>query len=204
MDSWERESASIYDQSPLANIGPELCARSSIQNSELVEAEAPPLVSRSLESANGNFEPRKKNVDGLKQSISPGRADAAASVTNSKTISSYGSRTVVIFGMLSFTAGLALGAILVPKSGPNLQARPSSESIAAANLASAKTTPVAASAAGSNLSETANQLKSVGTELTSLRQDIRSLAGELAQIREAQQDLMAAQAQRKPQRAKTR
>src|SRR5262249_15708153 len=122
----------------------------------------------------------------------------------SKTISSYGSRTVVIFAMLSFTAGLALGAILVPKSGPKFQARPSNESIAPANPASAKTTPVAASSAGSKFSETPNKLKTVGTQLISLRQDIRSLAGELAQIREAQQDLMAAQAQRKPQRAKTR
>jgi hypothetical protein len=202
MDTWERKSPLIYDE---PDLGPELSARSSIQNSELIDAEAPPLVSQSLDSENKNSQPQEKNVDRLKQGISSRTADAAAPATSSKTVSSFRSRTVVIFGMLSFASGVGLGAILVSKSDWNLHARPSYESIAAANPTPAQTTPAVASAPDSNLSETVNQLKSIGTELTSLRQDvreltslrqeIRSLAAELAQVREAQQNLMAAQAQ---------
>ena len=91
--------------------------------------------------------------------------------------------------MLSFAAGVGLGAILFSKTSWNLHAlRPAHESVAAplANLVSAQTTPVVASAADGSLSEPANLLQSIGTELTSLRQDVRSLAGEVAQIREAQ------------------
>ena len=207
MDTWERESPSIYDGPTLIpNSGVELCARSSIQNSVLPEAEAPPLVSKNFESANENSEPAEKNVNRLKLSVSSTTPDAEVSTppaTSSKTVSSVGSRTVVIFGMLGFAAGLGLGAILFSKSSWNLHAlRPAYESIAARlHLVSAQTTPLAASTSDGSLSETANQLQSIGTELTSLRQDvreltslrqdIRSLAGELAQLREAQEGLIA-------------
>lgn len=196
MDTWERESPPISDESPLApNLGPELCARSSIQNSELTAAEPSHSFAKAL-SASEISEPHEKNVDRLKHRVSS-TADAASAAISSEKISSFGSRTVVIFGMLSFAAGVGVGAILFSKSGWNLQsARPAFESMTKTNLVSAQTTPVAASAPDGNLSETANQLQSIGTELTSLRQDIKSLTGELAQIREAQQDLIAAQAQR--------
>jgi hypothetical protein len=195
MDTWDRTS--IYDEPALTpNSGAELCARSSIQNSDLTEAQAPPLVSQNFEPTHENSQRPENNVDRLKHNVSSTTPNAEVSTpptTSSKTVWSIGSRTVVIFGMLSFAAGVGLGAIVVSKLGWNLHARPSYESIAAANLASAKTTPVAAqttpvaaSAPDSDLSEIANQLKSVGTELTSLREDVRSLAGEVAQIREAQ------------------
>ena len=216
MDTWERESPSIYDGPALTpNSGVELCAGSSIQNSVLPEAEAPPLVSKNFESANENSEPAEKNVNRLKLSVSSTTPDAEVSTppaTSSKTVSSVGSRTVVIFGMLGFAAGLGLGAILFSKSSWNLHSlRPAYESIAARlHLVSAQTTPLAASTSDGSLSKTANQLQSIGTELTSLRQDVRSLAGELAQPREAQEGLIAgliaAQAQlvRKSERSGSR
>ena len=197
MDTWERESPSIYDGPTLIpNSGVELCARSSIQNSVLPEAEAPRLVSENFESANENSEPPEKNVNRLKLSVSSTTPDAEVSTppaTSSKTVSSVGSRTVVIFGMLAFAAGLGLGAILFSESSWNLHAlRPAYESIAARlPLVSVPTTPLAASTSDGSLSKTANQLQSIGTELTSLRQDVRSLAGELAQPREAQEGLIA-------------
>ena len=217
MDTWERESSSICDEPTLIpNSGAELCARSSIQNSDLTEGEAPPLVSQNSETESENPEPAEKNVGHLQHSVSPTTPNAEVSAppaTSPKTVSSVGARTVVIFGMLSFAAGVALGAILFSKSNWNLHAlRPAYESIAP-HLAKAETPPVAASAPDGSLSETANQLQSIGKELTSLRQDVRelsslgqdikSLAGELAQIRQAQGDLIAAQAQpvRKSERA---
>lgn len=197
VDTWERESPPIYDEPSLApNSGPKLRASSSIQNSG--HDESPPLISEDRESA-------KKATEhiGVEQGLSSSTPGAAAPVTWSKTVSSLGSRMVAIFGILSFAAGVGLGAILVSKSGWSSHARPSYESIAEANLAATKATSVAAAAPDSNLSEAIDQLKSVGTELTSLRQEIRSLAGELAQVRQAQQDLMATQA-RKSERPESR
>jgi hypothetical protein len=105
---------------------------------------------------------------------------------------------VVIFGTLSFAAGVGLGAFLFSKPSWNLHlhASRSAEGSSAAPLAnSVQTTPVAAFAPDGSLSEIANQLQSIGSELTSLRQDVRelsslrqditSLADELAQISQA-------------------
>ena len=201
VDTWERESPPIYDEPSLApNSGPKLRASSSIQNSG--HDESPPLISEDRESAKKATEPQKRNI-GVEQGLSSSTPGAAAPVTWSKTVSSLGSRMVAIFGIISFAAGVGLGAILVSKSGWSSHARPSYESIAEANLAATKATSVAAAAPDSNLSEAVDQLKSVGTELTSLRQEIRSLAGELAQVRQAQQDLMATQA-RKSERPESR
>ena len=202
LDTWERESPPIYDEPSLApNSGPKLRASSSIQNSG--HDKSPPLISEDLESAKKATEPQKRNIGGLEQGLSSSTPGAAAPVTWSKTVSSLGLRMVAIFGILSFAAGVGLGAILVSKSGWSSHARPSYKSIAEANLAATKATSVAAAAPDSNLSEAVDQLKSVGTELTSLRQEIRSLAGELAQVRQAQQDLMATQA-RKSERPESR
>jgi hypothetical protein len=183
MDTWERTS--IYDEPTLTpNSGLELCAKSSIQNSDLTEAEAPSLVSQSFEPANENSQPPEDNVDRLKHNVSSTTPDAEVSTppaTSSKTVWSIGSRTVVILGMLSFAAGVGLGAILFSKSSWNLQSlRTAYGSVAApsANLVSAQTMPVVASAPDGS--------QSIGAELTSLRQDVRSLADEVAQIREAQ------------------
>ena len=210
MDTWERTST-IYDEPTLTpNSGVELCARSSIQNSDITEAEAPPLVSQSFEPANENSELPEKNVDPLKHSVASTTPDTEVSTqpTSSKTVSSIGWRMVVIFGMLSFAAGVGLGAILFSKPSWNLHASRTAEGVSsAAPLAnSVQTTTVAAFAPDGSLSEIANQLKSIGSELTSLRQDVRelsslrqdvkelsslrqditSLADELAQIREGQ------------------
>jgi len=196
MDTWERTST-IYDEPTLTpNSGVELCARSSIQNSDIIEAEAPPLVSQNFEPANEHSELPEKNVNTLKHSVASATPDTEVSTrpaTSSKTVSSIGSRMVVIFGMLSFAAGIGLGAILFSKTSWNLHALRSAYGSSAAPLAnSVQTTPVAAFAPDGSLSETANQLQSIGSELTSLRKDVRSLADELAQIRQAQEDLIVA------------
>jgi len=189
MDTWERTST-IYDEPTLTpNSGVELCARSSIQNSDITEAEAPPLVSQSFEPANENSELPEKNVDPLKHSVASTTPDTEVPTrpaTSSKTVSSIGSRMVVIFGMLSFAAGIGLGAILFSKPSWNLHALRSAYGSSAALANSVQATPIAASAPDGSLNETANQLQSIGSELASLRKDVRSLADELAQIREAQ------------------
>ena len=199
MDTWERTS--IYDEATLTpNSGAELCARSSIQNSELTEAEAPPLVFRNPESeSEKKSELAEKNVDHLQHSVAPTTPVAEVSTppaTSSKAVSSIGSRMVVIFGCWSFATGVGLGAFLFTKPSWNVLALRSADRSSATPLAnSVQTTLVAASAPDGSLSE-ANQLQSIGSELTSLRQDVRelsslrqdikSLADELAQIREGQ------------------
>ena len=189
MDTWERTS--IHDEPTLTpNSEADLCARFSIQNSDITEAEAPPLVSQNFELANENSELPEKNVDPLKHSVTSTTPDTEVSTrpaTSSNTVSSIGSRMVVIFGMLSFAAGVGLGAILFSKPSWNLHALRSAYGSSAAPLAnSVQTTPVAAFAPDGSLSEIANQLQSIGSELTSLRKDVRSLVDEIAQIREAQ------------------
>jgi len=199
MDTWERTS--INDEPTLTpNSGAELCARFSIQNSDLTEADAPPLVFQNPDPATENSEPAEKNVDHLQHSSSttPVAEVSTPPATRSKTVSSIGSRMVVIFGTLSFAAGVGLGAFLFSKPSWNLHlhASRSAEGSSAAPLAnSVQTTPVAAFAPDGSLSEIANQLQSIGSELTSLRQDVRelsslrqditSLADELAQISQA-------------------
>src|SRR5215471_6444406 len=183
MDTWERTS--INDEPTLTpNSGAELCARFSIQNSDLTEADAPPLVFQNSEPATENSEPAEKNVDHLQHSSSttPVAEVSTPPATRSKTVSSIGSRMVVIFGMLSFAAGVGLGAFLFSKPSWNLHvhASRSAEGSSAAPLTnSVQTTPVAALAPDGSLSEIANQLQSIGSELTSLRKDVRSLADEL-------------------------
>jgi len=193
MDSWEREPPPSDYEAPLApTVGPLLGASASTKNK--------PFISGGVGPAHKNLGPQEKNADRLKQDKFSMMA-AAAPTIGSKKVSSFSSRTLVIFGMLNLVAGFGLGAVLLYKSSLNSHARPSQEPIAAVTPAQAA--PVPSSAPDRNLSEAVNQLKSIGTELTALRQDIKSLAGELAQVREAQQNLMAAQA-RKPQRPESR
>src|SRR6516225_3533057 len=99
MDTWERTS--IHDEPTLTpNSEADLCARFSIQNSDITEAEAPPLVSQNFELANENSELPEKNVDPPKHSVTSTTPDIEVSATSSKTVSSIGSRMVVIFGTL--------------------------------------------------------------------------------------------------------
>src|SRR5262245_48129079 len=141
-DTWDRESPPIYDESPLApNLGPELCATSSTQNCELIVDEAPPLIRQHLASPYKDSEPQENNAGRLKPGISSRIADVAAFATWSKTVSSLGSWTVLVFGLLSLVTGVGLGAILISKSGSNSLARPSYESIAA--VASSQSLPAA-------------------------------------------------------------
>jgi uncharacterized protein HemX len=170
MDTWEREFPSTYNEPTLTpHSGVELCERSGIRNSDLTEAEAPPLASRNFEPANENTGLPEKEVDRPKPTLTTPDAEVwTPPAANLKTVSSVGSGAVVIFGVLSFAAGVGLGAILFSKSNSNLHA---------------------------SLSDTANQLQSIATEVNSLRQDTKSLAGELAQIRGAQENLIAAQAE---------
>jgi len=188
MDTWERTST--YDETNLTpNPG---VVR--IQN----ETEAPPLVFQNSEPATENSEPAVKNV--LQHSVSPTtpvEEVSTSTATSSKAVSSIGSRMVVIFGLLSFAAGVGLGAFLFSKPSWNLLALRSADRSSTAPLAnSVQTTPLAASEPDGSLSEIANKLQSIGSELSSLRQDVRelsslrqditSLSDELAQIREAQ------------------
>jgi hypothetical protein len=170
MDTWERNVPSIYDQPPLTpNLGAELFERSGIQNTGLTEAESPPLAAQNFEPAIVDTELPEKEVDRPKHSSTTPDAEVSSPpATNLKTVSSVGSRAVMISQVLSFAAGVGLGAILFSKSNSNLHAI---------------------------LGDTANQWQSIATELNSLRQDTKSLAGELAQIRGVQENLVAAQAE---------
>jgi hypothetical protein len=208
MDTWERSAPPIYDEpSFIAKSEAKLSARSKVQNSDLTEAKAPPLVAQTIEPANENSElanitvPPRKRID---SAATPDGELSLAAATGLKAVASFRLRTIAIFAILSFVAGISLASILMSKSGWNLFDRRPYQSNAASvpNPASAQSPPMAASAIDRNLSETANQLRSIGTEISSLRKEIGSLADELAQIRKAQEELIAAQAQlaRKPQR----
>ena len=209
MDTWERSAPPIYDEpSFIAKSEAKLSARSKVQNSDLTEAKAPPLVAQTIEPANENSEfanttvPPRKRID---PAATPDGELSLAAATGLKAVASFRLRTIAIFAMLSFVAGVCLASILMSKSGWNLFDRRSPYQSSAASLpnpASAQTPPMAASAVDRNLSETANQLRSIGAEISSLRKETGSLADELAQIRKAQEELIAAQAQlaRKPQR----
>ena len=211
MDTWERKSPSIYDPAPVPKPEARSGADSKANGSNLPETEAPSLVRENFESAERNSKPADKRDDGLKQSVSSMRPDAEVTTpptTSAKRVSSIGWRTIVIFGIMSFTAGVGLTAVLFSKSGWDLQAlHPAYESIAASlpKLVSAENPPVASSAPDDATSQIANQLQSISAELsslrqdirelTSLRQDIRSLSDEIAQIRKAQEDLIKAEAE---------
>jgi len=211
MDTWKRESPSIFEYRPFPKVTGEDPQAHAFN---LAEAEAPPLVTENFESAKENSEPHEKGDDGLKQA-STTRDVTSPPATSAKRASSIGWRTVAIFGIISFTVGLGLSAVLFSKSGWDLQAlHPVSESIAASltKLVSAETSPVTGSVPDDATSQTANQLQSIGAELsylrqdiralTSLRQDIKSLSDEIAQIRKAQENLIRAEAEslRKPGR----
>jgi hypothetical protein len=218
MDTWERESPSIYERHPC----PTSVADEDSKANDLTEAEAPPLVTENFESADENSESTDKGDHGLKHSISSKTPDAEVTTppaTSAKTVSSIGWRTVVIFGIMSFTAGLGLSAVLFSKSGWDLQAlHPAYESIAASlsKLGSAESPPVARPAPAETLtSQTENELQLISAELstlrqniaelgslrqdiqevTPLRQDIRLLSNEIAQMRKAQEQLIRAQAE---------
>jgi len=208
MDTWERSAPPIYDEpSFIAKSEAKLSARSKVQNSDLTEAKAPPLVAQTIEPANENSElanitvPPRKRID---SAATPDGELPLAAATGLKAVSSFRLRTIAIFAMLSFVAGVSLASILMSKSGWNLLDRRSPYQSNATNLpnpVSAQTPPMAASAVDRNLSETANELRSIGAEIGSLRKEIESLADELAQIRKAQEEIAAqAQLARKPQR----
>jgi hypothetical protein len=218
MDTWERKSPSIYEPLPESVAGED----SKANGFNLTEAEAPPLVTENFESAEENSEPTDKGDHGLKNSISSKTPDAevtAPTTTSAKRDASIGWRTVVIFGIMSFTAGLGLSAVLFSKSSWDLQAlHPAYESLAASlpKLGSAEGPPVARPAPAETLTrQTENELQLISAELstlrqnvaelsslrqdikevTSLRQDIRSLSNEIAQIRKAQEQLISAEAE---------
>jgi hypothetical protein len=221
VDTWERKSPSVYDPAPVPKSEAGSGADSKANVSHLPETEAPSLVRENFESAERNSKPADKRDDGLNQSVSSMRPDAEVTTpptTSAKRVSSIGWRTIVIFGIMSFTAGVGLTAVLFSKSGWDLQAlHPAYESIAASlpKLVSAENPPVASSAPDDATSQIANQLQSISAELsslrqdirelsslrqdirelTSLRQDIRSLSDEIAQIRKAQEDLIRAEAE---------
>jgi hypothetical protein len=219
MDTWERSAPPIYDEpSLIPKSEVELSARSRIENTELTEAEAPPLVSKSIEPAK-SFEPANENseladekpVPPHKPSVSsttPEGASSLAAASGSKTVSSFGLRTIAIIGMLSFVAGATLGIVLFSKSGWNSHDQRSGyqANASVSHPAVTETTSMVAPVADGSLSETTNQLRAIGTELNSLRKELGSISGEVAQIRKAQEELIAAQAQlaRKPQRPDSR
>lgn len=240
MDTWKRESPSIYEPMPFPKSVADEDSKANGSNLTEAEApplvtenEAPPLVTENFESAEENSEPTDKGYHCLRHSISSKMPDAEETTppaTSAKRVSSIGWRTVVIFGIMSFTAGLGLSAVLFSKSGWDLQALHSAyQSIAASlpKLGSAESPPVARPAPAETLtSQTANQLQLISAELstlrqnvaelsplrqdikevTSLRQDIRSLSNEIAQMRKAQQDLNRAEAAsvRKPEPLRSR
>jgi hypothetical protein len=214
VDTWDRKSPSVYDPAPVPKSEVGSGADSKATGSNLPEIEAPSLVKENFESAERNSKPADMRDDGLNQSVSSMRPDAEVTTpptTSAKRVSSIGWRTVVVFGIMSFTAGVGLSAVLFSKSDWDLQAlHPAYESIAASfsKLVSAENPPVASRAPDDATSQIANQLQSVSAELsslrqdirelTSLRQDIRSLSDEVAQIRKAQEDLIRAEAESVP------
>lgn len=220
MDTWERKSPSVYDPAPVPKSEAGSGADSKANVSHLPETEAPSLVRENFESAERNSKPADKRDDGLNQSVSSMRPDAEVTTpptTSAKRVSSIGWRTVMIFGVTSFTAGVGLSAVLFSKSGWDLQAlRPAYESLAARlpKLVSAENPPLASPAPDDATSQIANQLQSISAELsslrqdirelTSLRQDIRSLSDEIAQIRKAQEDLIRAEAEPVPKSERPR
>ena len=188
----------------------------------VTENEAQPLVTENFESAEENSESTDKGDHDLKNSITSKTPDAEVTTppaTSAKRVSSIGWRTVVIFGIMSFTAGLGLSAVLFSKSSWDLQAlHIAYESIAASlpKLGSAESPPVVRPAPAETLtSQTANELQFISAELStlrqnvaelgslrqdikevaSLRQDIRSLSNEIAQMRKAQEQLIRAEAE---------
>jgi chemotaxis protein histidine kinase CheA len=246
MDTWERKWPSIYEPLPKSIAGEDSKANGSnlteaeapplVTENEapalVTENEAPPLVTENFESAEENSEPTDKGDHDLKNSITSKKPDTevtAPPTTSAKRVSSIGWRTVVIFGIMSFSAGLGLSVALFSKSSWGLQALHSAyESIAASlpKLGSAEGPPVARPAAAETAtSQTANELQSISAELsilrqnvaelgslrqdikevTSLRQEIKSLSSEIAQMRKAQEQLIRAEAEslRKPLRSPT-
>ena len=233
MDTWERKSPSIYEPLPKSVAGEDSKANGfNLTEAEalplvteneapplVTENEALPLVTENFESAEENSEPTDKGDHDLKNSITSKTPDAevtAPPTTSAKRVSSIGWRTVVIFGIMSFSAGLGLSVALFSKSSWGLQALHSAyESIAASlpKLGSAEGPPVARPAAAETAtSQTANELQSISAELstlrqsvaeleqdikevTSLRQEIRSLSNEIAQMRKAQEQLIRAEAE---------
>jgi len=246
MDTWERKSPSIYEPLPKSVAGEDSKANGfNLTEAEalplvteneapplVTENEALPLVTENFESAEENSEPTDKGDHDLKNSITSKTPDAevtAPPTTSAKRVSSIGWRTVVIFGIMSFSAGLGLSVALFSKSSWGLQALHSAYESIAANLpklGSAEGPPVARPAAAETAtSQTANELQSISAELstlrqnvaelgslrqdikevTSLRQEIRSLSSEIAQMRKAQEQLIRTEAEslRKPPRSPT-
>jgi len=236
MDTWERKSPSIYEPLPKSVAGEDSKANGfNLTEAEalplvteneapplVTENEALPLVTENFESAEENSEPTDKGDHDLKNSITSKTPDAevtAPPTTSAKRVSSIGWRTVVIFGIMSFSTGVGLSAALFSKSSWDLQTLHSAYQAIAANLpklGSAEGPPVARPAAGETAtSQTANELQSISAELstlrqnvaelgslrqdikevTSLRQEIRSLSSEIAQIRKAQEQLIRAEAE---------
>jgi len=246
MDTWERKSPSIYEPLPKSVAGEDSKANGfNLTEAEalplvteneapplVTENEALPLVTENFESAEENSEPTDKGDHDLKNSITSKTPDAevtAPPTTSAKRVSSIGWRTVVIFGIMSFSTGVGLSAALFSKSSWDLQALHSAYESIAANLpklGSAEGPPVARPAAAETAtSQTANELQSISAELstlrqnvaelgslrqdikevTSLRQEIRSLSSEIAQMRKAQEQLIRTEAEslRKPPRSPT-
>jgi hypothetical protein len=209
MDTWERSAAPIYDEPTLIpKSEAELSAISKIQTPDLTEAKAPPLAAQTFEPANENSELTDKTAlspQRIVSSTTPEGEASLAAASGSKTVSSFGLRTIAIIGMLSFVAGATLGIVLFSKSSWNSHDQRSAYESNAASVshpAVTEATSMVAPVADGSLGETTNQLRAIGTELNSLRTDLGSIAGEVAQIRKAQEELIAAQAQlaRKPQR----
>jgi hypothetical protein len=192
MDTWERASPSIFEHPPI----PKLVAGEDAKanGSNLAEAEAPPLVTENFESTKENSEPPDKGDDVLKHSsMAPEAKVATPPPTRAKRGSSIGWRTLGIFGIISFIAGLTLSPVLLSKSRWDLQAlHPAYESIVArlSKLVAAETSPVTRPVPDGATSHIANQLQSIGAELGYLRQDIRELTslrrdiGELTSLRQ--------------------
>jgi len=181
MDTWQRPPSPSNDPT----LSPEELeeVRSKIQIPRLTEAEAPSLASQQFESANENSKSTDNNVDHLNQSASsntPAGESSIPPLTSLKRVSSFGSRTIAIIGILSLMTAFGLGVVLFSKSEWNLQAwRSANESLTASfpNLVSARdaATPSSTlpapidSAPESNPSETTTQLQSFGKELGSGR-----------------------------------
>ena len=213
MDTWERSAPPVYDEPTLIpKSEAELSAISKIQTPDLTEAKAPPLAAQTFAPANENSESPDKTALPPKRIVSSTTPEGEASLAaarGSKTVSSFGLRTIAIIGMLSFVAGATLGIVLFSKSGWNSHDQRSAYQANAASVphpAATETTSMVAPVADGSLSETTNQLRAIGTELNSLRKELGSIAGEVAQIGKAQEELIAAQAQlaRKPQRPGSR
>jgi Skp family chaperone for outer membrane proteins len=206
MDTWKRESPSIYESMPFPKSVADEDSKANDSNLPAAEApplvtenEAQPLVAENFESAEENSEPIDKGDHDLKNSITSKTPDAevtAPPTTSAKRVSSIGWRTVVIFGIMSFSTGLGLSAALFSKSSWDLQALHSAYESIAANLpklGSAEGPPVARPAAAKTAtsqtaetatSQTANELQSISAELSTLRQNVAELGSLRQDIKE--------------------